>query len=439
MSIFLFEIFLIFIMIILSGFLSMSEMAIISAKKNKLLQLSQKGDEGAEAAIKLIEEPEKFLSAIQVGITFIGIFTGVFGGATLEKILSVQIEKIELLKNYSEFIAISVVVIIITYFSILFGELIPKQIALNSPEGASIKISKPIQKLSFLAGPVVNFFAASTQLIMNILNLKKAKEASVTEEDIKIMIDQSVAEGELKKTEKDIIDRVFNLDDSDITQFMTHRTNVIWLNTEEDFAVNKNKILSNSYSYYPVCHGKFDDVSGIVSAKEFLAKLNNSNGHEFNYAKNLKQPLFIPESLTVLKVLELFKNSKAHIGLVTDEFGGISGIVTLNDLLEAIVGQFPGAAQPNDPKIVKRADSSYLIDGLISIDEVKPILKIVEFPHEDQYNTLSGFIMFKLGDIPKTGANFKWEDIYFEIVDMDGKRIDKVLVKLPENSGESMI
>ena len=426
-------------MILLNGFLSMSEMAIVSAKKAKLMQLAQKGKSGAELAIKLVDEPERFLSVIQVGITFIGILTGVFGGATIEKFISSQIEKIEFLKNYSEFISISIVVLIITYFSILIGELIPKQIALNAPENTSLRISGFIQKLSIIMGPIVTLFSKSTQAVMNIFNLKKAKEASITEEDIKIMINQGVAEGEFKKTEKEIIDRVFNLDDSDITQFMTHRTNVIWLNIEDEFSVNKNKILANSYSYYPVCRAKFDDVSGIISAKEFLARLTNSDGNQFDFSKNLKQPLFIPETLTVLKVLELFKNSKAHIGLVTDEFGGVSGIVTLNDLLEAIVGQFPGTSQPNDPKIVKRADSSYLIDGLIAIDELRDVLKINEFPHEDQYNTLSGFIMFKIGDIPKTGANFKWQDIYFEIVDMDGKRIDKVLVKLPENSGEPVI
>lgn len=423
------EILIILILITLNGIFALSEIAIITSRKIKLQKLSKSGDKNADIAIALAESPNQFLSTIQIGITLIGILAGAFGGATIAQSISTNMENVSFLQPYSEILGFLIVVLIITYLSLVIGELVPKRIALNNPERIALKIAKPMKYLSIITSPLVALLSLSMELVLKILQIKEPDEEKVSEEEIKLLIEEGTQTGEFEKTEEDIIKRVFMLDDRRVSSLMTPKTGIIWLDITEPVGNIKSKIIESKRAMFPVAENSLDNFLGVIQLKDlFGVEVEDGN----NLKRYLKNPIIVPESSDLLDILKLFKESKDHVhmAIVVDEYGSIEGLITLNDILEAIVGEIPAIDEPDEPKAVQRSDGSWLIDGSISIDEFKKILGIKKLSDEELsvYQTLGGFIMNYLGRIPDTGESFQLDDIYYEVVDMDGHHIDKVLV-----------
>ncbi|HOI41246.1 MAG TPA: hemolysin family protein [Methanobacterium sp.] len=423
------EILIILILITLNGIFALSEIAIITSRKIKLQKLSKSGDKNADIAIELAESPNQFLSTIQIGITLIGILAGAFGGATIAQSISNNIRTVSSLQPYSEILGFLIVVLIITYLSLVIGELVPKRIALNNPERIALKIAKPMKYLSIITSPLVVLLSLSMELVLKILQIKEPDEEKVSEEEIKLLIEEGTQTGEFEKTEEDIIKRVFMLDDRRVSSLMTPKTGIIWLDVTEPVDNINSKIIESKRAMFPVAENSLDNFLGVIQLKDlFGVEVEDGN----TLKRYLKKPIIVPESSDLLDILKLFKESKDHVhmAIVVDEYGSIEGLITLNDILEAIVGEIPAIDEPDEPKAVQRSDGSWLIDGAISIDEFKKILGVKKLSDEELsvYQTLGGFIMNYLGRIPDTGESFQLDDVYYEVVDMDGHHIDKVLV-----------
>lgn len=423
------EILIILILITLNGIFALSEIAIITSRKIKLQKLSKSGDKNADIAIELAESPNQFLSTIQIGITLIGILAGAFGGATIAQSISNNIRTVSSLQPYSEILGFLIVVLIITYLSLVIGELVPKRIALNNPERIALKIAKPMKYLSIITSPLVVLLSLSMELVLKILQIKEPDEEKVSEEEIKLLIEEGTQTGEFEKTEEDIIKRVFMLDDRRVSSLMTPKTGIIWLDVTEPVDNINSKIIESKRAMFPVAENSLDNFLGVIQLKDlFGVEVEDGN----TLKRYLKNPIIVPESSDLLDILKLFKESKDHVhmAIVVDEYGSIEGLITLNDILEAIVGEIPAIDEPDEPKAVQRSDGSWLIDGAISIDEFKKILGVKKLSDEELsvYQTLGGFIMNYLGRIPDTGESFQLDDVYYEVVDMDGHHIDKVLV-----------
>lgn len=423
------EILIILILITLNGIFALSEIAIITSRKIKLQKLSKSGDKNADIAIELAESPNQFLSTIQIGITLIGILAGAFGGATIAQSISNNIRTVSSLQPYSEILGFLIVVLIITYLSLVIGELVPKRIALNNPERIALKIAKPMKYLSIITSPLVALLSLSMELVLKILQIKEPDEEKVSEEEIKLLIEEGTQTGEFEKTEEDIIKRVFMLDDRRVSSLMTPKTGIIWLDVTEPVDNINSKIIESKRAMFPVAENSLDNFLGVIQLKDlFGVEVEDGN----TLKRYLKKPIIVPESSDLLDILKLFKESKDHVhmAIVVDEYGSIEGLITLNDILEAIVGEIPAIDEPDEPKAVQRSDGSWLIDGAISIDEFKKILGVKKLSDEELsvYQTLGGFIMNYLGRIPDTGESFQLDDVYYEVVDMDGHHIDKVLV-----------
>jgi len=421
------EILVILILVTLNGILAMSEIAIISARKIKLQKMSEDGNKGAEIALELADSPNQFLSTIQIGITLIGILAGAFGGATIAQKLEIYLNQFSFLSQYSGFISVFVVVLIITYLSLIIGELVPKRIAIDNPERIAVKMAKPMKILSKITRPVVYFLSASMDILLRILRVNEPDEKLVTEDEVMLLIEEGRKTGEFEKDEEEMINRVFELDQRRINAIMTPKTNITWLDINESEDDIFKKIFQSKHSIFPVSEGFLDNFLGVVQVKDFVNTFSTVD--KLDLKKFIKKPLIVPESSYALDVLKQFKTSAedVHIAIIVDEYGDIEGLITLYDILEAIVGDLPST---EDLKVVKRSENSWLIDGLINIDEFKSIFKIEELPNEDtsNYQTLAGFIITYLGKIPVTGDKFLWNGFSFEIVDMDGYHIDKVIV-----------
>jgi putative hemolysin len=423
------ELLIILILVVLNGVLAMSEIAVVSSRKIKLQKMRKEKIKGADIVLELIDSPNQFLSTIQIGITLIGIVAGAFGGVTIALSLENYLDQFELLRPYSGFISVFVVVLFITYLSLIFGELVPKRIAIDNPERVAVKIAKPMKILSTITKPAVYFLSGSLEIVLKILGVKKPEEEVVAEDEIRMLIEEGRRTGEFEKTEEDIIKRVFDLDNRKINSLMTPKTEITWLDINSSEEELLNLIFETRKSVFPVSDGYLDNFMGVVKAKDLFKAKSEEN--EFNIKKHLKEPLIVPESSYALNVLKLFKESaeNVHMALVVDEYGDVEGLVTLYDILEAIVGDLP-PEELEESKVFKREDGSYLIDGSINIEEFKSIFKIKELPDEDtsNYQTLAGFIMTYLGEIPETAYKFRWNDLQFEIMDLDGFHIDKVMV-----------
>ncbi|MGK7872582.1 MAG: hemolysin family protein [Xenococcaceae cyanobacterium] len=423
------EIFFILLLIIVNGIFALSEIAVVSSRKIRLEQLSSQGDERAKAALELANDPNQILSTVQIGITLIGIFAGAFGGATLAKNLAVLLQRFSLLTTHSEAIALATVVLSITYLSLVIGELVPKRLALSDPEKIARLVAFPLRWLALLVAPVVHLLSFSTDLVLRILGTKTAAtEPLVTEEEIKVMLKQGTEAGMFEAAEQDMVERVLKLDDRRIRVLMTARPEIIWLNLEDSSEINRHKIMKSNHTRFPVCQGSLDEVLGVVQVTHLLSAC--LGGEPFDLASSLQQPLFVPESTLGLKMLELFKQSGNHIALVVDEYGVIQGLLTLNDVLEAIIGDIPRLDQPETSQAVRREDGSWLLDGILPIEEFKELFGIGELPGEQRgnYHTLGGFVITHLGRIPSAAEHFEWHGLRFEVMDMDGNRVDKVLV-----------
>jgi putative hemolysin len=422
------EILVILILIIANGIFAMSELAVISSRKERLQQWINEGHPKARKAMDLALAPGHFLSTIQVGITLIGIFAGAFGGATVAKKLAVYLQAYPLFAPYAASLSLFIVVLLITYCSLIIGELVPKRLALNHPEQIATLVAGPMSVLSRLASPLVHFLSLSTEGVLRLFRIKPSFGPAITPEEIKVLMDQGTRMGIFEEAEQDLVESIFRLGDRRASVLMTPRAEITWLDVDHSLEANWQRILDSGYSQFPVCQGGLENTLGIVSLKTLCLSL--VKGETPDLRLNLVKPLFIHEGLTTLKVLELFRRSGNHIALVVDEYGSIQGMVTLHDVLEAIVGAMPSLGEENDQAVFRREDGSWLLDGMLPVDELKEIFQIVKLPGEerDDYQTLGGFVMMHMGRIPSPADYFEWEGLRFEVMDMDGHRVDKVLV-----------
>lgn len=434
------EILVISLLIIANGLFSMSEMAIVSARRARLQELVEQGNVKARVALELANSPNRFLSTVQVGITLIGILTGAFGGATLAETLSPYIGLIPALRPYREPVAFGLIVLLITYLSLIIGELVPKRLALSSPERIATAVAIPMRRIARLTGPIVHLLSLSTEAVLRLLKADAAStEPLVTEEEIKVLVRQGTEAGMFDVAEQDMVERVFRLGDQQVSGIMTPRLDIVWLDLNDSAETNRRKMSEGRHSRFPVCQETLDNVLGVVYVTDVLTR--SLSGEPIDLASLLRQPLFLPESTHALKVLERFKQSGTHIAMVVDEYGVIQGMVTLNDVMEVIIGDVPFADNPQEELVIRREDGSWLLDGMLQIDEVKELLELDELPGEDRgnYQTLGGFVITQLGQIPKSSDHFEWDGFRFEVMDMDGNRVDKVLVIPPRrNAGIEM-
>ncbi|MFZ5908621.1 MAG: hemolysin family protein [Chloroflexota bacterium] len=424
------ELIVIAILIALNNILAMTEAALLSARKARLQQRLNQGDKQAGAALQLTENPNLFLSVIQIGITLIDVLTGAVAGATLAEFLSKELENIPLLAPYSETIGLAVVVLVITYFSIVLGELVPKRLAIQNPEKIASIAARPMLALSRVLSPVVRFLSLSTDLILRTIGAHPSTEPPVTEEEIHVLLDQGAQAGIFEEAEQDMVAGVFRLNDRRVYSLMTPRTEIIWLDVRDTTEEILAKMTEGPYSRFPVCQGSLDNVLGIVKSRELLTR--SLAGQPIQLKECLTPALFIPETSFASRALEVFKESNKKMVLVIDEFGGVTGLLTINDVLEEIVGDI----ETSEPQATQRQDGSWLLDGMLDVDEFKELFHLGILPNEDDYETLGGFVMTSLGRIPNAADQFEWQGLRFEVVDMDGRRVDKVLVTtLPARPG----
>lgn len=430
MPTFAIEIFMILVLIFANGIFSGSEIAVVSARKVRLEQMANRGNQKARAALKLANSPNDFLSSVQIGITLIGILSGAVGGATLAQRLEPILDAIPLLSSYSEGLSVVIVVTIITYLSLVLGELIPKRIALNNPEQIACSVAQPMRTLSKVTAPLVHLLSISTDNIIKLLGIRASQEPPVTEEEIKVLIKQATQSGMFEESEQEMVERVFRLSDRPIKALMTPRFEIIWLDIEESLEEIQRQIMESSHSRFLVSRESLDECLGFLRGSDFLSA--RLAGAEINLEMMLQPPLYVPENTKALKVLEQFKHTGIHMAVITDEYGSIEGLVTLNDIMEAIVGAISTSEDLEDPMIIQREDGSWLLDGLLSVDQIKDLLSKTSLPNEEtgHYHTLGGLVITFLGHIPQSGQYFEWEGLRFEVVDMDGTRVDKVLVSL---------
>lgn len=422
------DVLVILLLILLNGLLALAEIAIVSARKPRLQSRMEAGDKGAEAALELTEDPADFLSAVQIGITLVGVLAGAFGGATLADNIAAALEQIPWLAPYSQALAVGLVVLTITYLSLILGELAPKRLALNNPEEAAVAVAIPMRTLARLTAPLVRFLSFSSTLVLRLLGIKPSSEPPVTEEEIRVMVEQGTAAGIFAEAESEMVAAVFRFGDRRVDTLMTPRTDIVWIDLEDDPGEIESKLTGSAHSRLPVGRGSLDNVLGIVEAKTLLARC--LAGEPLDLEAVICEPLYVPESIPALKVLERFRIARQHVALVLDEFGGFQGLVTSFDLLESIVGEMPEPGELEGPEIFQRPDGSWLLDGMLPVDEFKELMRKSDLPGDEHgaFQTLGGFVMTYLGRIPKTGDRFEWEDLAFEIVDMDGMRVDRVIV-----------
>lgn len=422
------EILLVFVLIVLNGVFALSELAIVSSRKPRLQHLANKGNHRAQVALDLANAPGYFLSTVQVGITLVGILAGAFGGATISESVAVHISQIPALAEYAEPVSLFLVVVTITYLSLIIGELIPKQLALKDPERVACLIAIPMRTLSVMMHPIVRFLTFSTNILIRMLGIKDTLNPTVTEEEIKVMLEEGTKAGTFNEVEQEMVERVFRLADLSVNALMTPRTEIVWLDTEDPPAENFRKIKESSHSFFPVCNGGIDNVLGVVHVKDlFSASLD---GPIVSLQQHLRKPLYIVENVLAVQLIEQFKESGTHFAFLVDEYGGIQGLLTLNDILKAVVGEEIDANDRTNPYVVQRADGSYLVDGALLIDEFRELFNIDSMSDDDtgNYQTVAGFVINQMGRIPRAGQLFRWRDLTIEVMDMDGNRVDKLLI-----------
>jgi putative hemolysin len=423
------ELIILLLLILMNGLFAMAEIAIVSSRAARLEDEAAKGSRRAQAALDLLRNPNRFLSTVQVGITLIGIFAGAFGGATIARSLAEQLARIPFLAPWSGTIALFLVVMTITYLSLVLGELVPKRLALTAPERIAGLVAIPMSGLARLAAWPVNFLSLSTDLILRLLGADKMPEPAVSEDEIRLMLRQGTAAGVFDHTEYEMLERVFHLADQRASELMTPRPEIVWLNLEDSLAENLTKVQAHHYSRFPVAQDSLDEVLGIVHTYDLLNA--SLSGEPIELEKLLQEPLRVAKNTSVMRVLELFRQTGVHIALLIDEYGVTQGLLTLNNIMEALVDYLPAAEDPN--RAAQREDGSWLLDGRLSLYEFHDIFPgspLLPDENNGSFRTLGGFVITHLGRIPNAADVFHWDRYRFEVVDMDGNRVDKVMVSV---------
>ncbi|QEL57185.1 HlyC/CorC family transporter [Chromobacterium paludis] len=437
------EILLLLGLVLLNAVFAMAEIAIVSSRKVRLQQKAEDGHKGARAALALAAEPTRFLSTIQIGITSISILSGVYGEAALSEHLRERLIQIPWLAAYSKPLSVALMVLFITTLSLLFGELVPKRLALLNPERVAMALARPMLLLSRASAPLVQVFSRVTDGMLRLLGARKSDEPSITEDEIRTLMEQGADEGVFDRAEQELVENIFRLDNRKVASVMTPRKDVVILDLEDGTEHNRAVLLEHSFSHFPVCRGDTDQVIGILNAKRLLDRL--LRGEAVDFTAELAQPLYVPATSSLMQLLEQFKQARSHSALVVDEYGELAGLVSINDVMEAIVGDIP-AIGGEDDEIVQREDGSWLMDGMVSPHQFREFFELDEdtaLPGEAGGNvhTLGGVMMYRLGRIPSVTDRFDWNGFSFEVVDMDKTRVDKILVQrrhLPQPEFESI-
>jgi putative hemolysin len=416
------EIIIIFAIILMNAIFVLSEMSVASSRKARLQQRINNGDRRANTVLQIIENPNLFLATVQIGITLVAVFVGAVGGVTLSEPLTRLLASIPMLVQYAESLALAIVVIAIALVTIVLGELVPKRIALHNPERIASLLASPMIIISKLFKPLVWILGKISDFFLKMLGIEPGTEPPVTEEEIQLLIDQGTQAGVFEEAEHDMVEGVFSLADQRVYSLMTPRPDIVWLDIADSLEEIRQKLGESNFSRFPVRQGSLDAIVGIVKARDLLVQsLNN----EPIILKNVLKPaFFVPETMFASRALEVLKEKGTDMLLVIDEFGALQGLLTINDILEEIVGEM----EIDEPQATQRQDGSWLLDGMLEVDEFKEIFDLPVLPHEDEYETLSGFVMMSLGRVPQPTDRFEWHGLKFEVMDMDGRRVDKVLV-----------
>lgn len=419
---------IVLLLILFEGFMAASELAVVSARKPRLQHRADEGSPGARIALDLANHPNRFLSTVQIGITLVSILAGAFGGAKLAAPLATALRDVPGVRHYADAASVAIVVALITYVTLVIGELVPKRLALQHPETVAQRVARPMRALSRLTAPVVWLLARSSDALIQLFGIRASTEPPVTEEEVELLLKQGTQAGVFEETERAMVEGVFDLGERHANELMTPRHRVVFLDVEQDDEENQRRMAESPHAYYPVCAGSLDGIQGIVSVKDLW---NRKMAGESDYWRDAVQPaLYIPESLPVFAVIEQLKHAGSHMAIVIDEYGGAEGLLTLNDVVEDIVGDLEPVPEPGDPRAVRRSDGSWLMDGTLPVHEARELLDLDPLPGEveGEYETIGGFMMAALQRIPETGEKVTTAGHTFEVVDMDGNRVDKVLI-----------
>ncbi len=424
------ELAIVVLLVLLNGFFAMSELAIVSARRARLRQLADDDNVGARLVLQMAEDPSSFLSIVQIGMTLNSVFAGAYSGATLAGDLGKYLNTVGWIAPHGEGVALGLTVAGVTYLNLVVGELVPKRIGLAYAEPIAIRVAHAMGVLAMIAAPVVWLLRKSTDIILRLIHLHNPPDQKVTEEEIKDLIAEGTEHGALKPAEKNMLDGVMRLADRSVRTIMTPRMDVVWLNIEDTSAEHKNIIRSSGYSRFLVARGDMEEILGVVHAKDMLNA--SFDGLALSLRPVMRAPLIVPDTTPVLRLLDQFKQAGQHIAIVVDEYGSVEGLVSITDIIESITGGLPERGREATARPVQREDKSWLIDGMTPIDEIEALIDLKDMRGEGDFETLAGFMIDRLGRIPSAGDHFYWEGAHFEVVDMDGRRVDKVIVTPPE-------
>jgi putative hemolysin len=422
------ELLIILLLLLVNGVFAMSEIAVVTARRSQLQARAEEGDVGARRALELAESPNRFLSTVQIGISAVGVLAGAFGGATVARTLADWLAGFPRLAPYADALGLALVVLGITYLALVIGELVPKRLALHSPERIASAVAGPMRTLSVIGAPLVELLSVSTEAVLRLLRVREPEEAPVTDEEIVVLLKQGTRAGVFDRAEQDLVERVFWLGDQEVSSLMTQRHRIAWLDLKDPSERHRQMMQENPQNRYILCEGGLDNVVGMVATKDLWAA--SLRGEALDLRASAREPLCVPRNARALRVLEMFRDTGVHLALVVDEYGHVKGLVTLTDLVEEIVGEL--AAMEGAPAgAVQREDGSWLMDGSLAMADAKRVLGIERRPagEEGAYTTLGGFVLTRMGRVPQPADHFEWSGLRFEVVDMDGRRVDKVLVQ----------